>query len=47
MREAVEEPGPALNLGKQAGDPDPGNEDIKTSAEGDDPVAVLFADRRD
>ena len=47
MGEAVEKSRPAMHLGKQAGDPDAGHEGIETTAERDDPVALLLADRAD
>ncbi len=47
MREAVKEPGPTVDFGKQAGDPDPRHQNIKPATERDDPVAFLLADRRD
>lgn len=47
MREAVKEPGPTVDFCKQAGDPDPQHQNITPATEPYDPVAFLFADRRD
>lgn len=36
-----------MHFGEQAGDPDAGHESIETTAERDDPVALLLANRAD